>query len=250
MTFKQGATYEYQSHHTSAVSGSDTNARTRRWTLVNANATVHGRSNVAVYIDSVINGAGGVINVNDTVMLQQAAGTNDVYRYASLLAELDVATQVPLLGSVDLGRDWRHEAKLSSTVGTWLAGEIADTIPNTFGIPGVTGIKVSISDSSVASSAETLTINGTSYETTKATHHIVLKISVLLGVPIPGVPNVPVDVKTETIARATWIAPSLGAIVKEEREAKNIAISYQGSGFNIPIPGYFSIMTRVIASGN
>jgi hypothetical protein len=246
MTFKQGARYEYASSYRSATSGQDTNARMRTWTLVAANASVRARSNVAVYIDSVFTTAGGFVSVADSVLLQQQPGTNDIYRFSSILGELDVAVAVPFLGALDLGRAWQHEAKLGATVANWFVADVADTIANTFGIPVVTGFRVSITDSAVASTSESVTVAGTSYQTTKTTHSLRLSVNALAT--IAGIP-ISVPVGGTSLARTTWIAPSLGAIVREEREAKVLNIDYQGQGFSVPIPGYVSVMTRIIAGG-
>lgn len=247
MTFKTGARYEYESYMTDPTTQvrRDTSARRRTWTLVNAGASVHGQTGVAVYIDSLFSTGGGFINVTDSVLLQQRSN-NDVYRYASMLAELDFATEVPLLGSLDIGRDWQHEVRLNSTVGIWLSDEIADTLPSPVSLPGVTGIKVSVTDSSIGSTTENVTIGGQSYATTKATHSIRLSVHALIGA---GQFAVPIEVGSASIGRTIWIAPSLGAIVKEIREGKVLDVAYQGQGFSVPIPGYVSTMTRVIATG-
>jgi hypothetical protein len=245
MTYRAGARYEYSSYNTDAATNTrtDTTARTRTWTLVNTGATVHGRSNVAVYIDSLFSTAGGFVNVTDSVLLQQQPGTNDVYRWASLFGELDFSASVPLLGSLDLGREWQHEARLNSTVGVWAGASISDTLPPPTPIPGVSGFIIKLQDSAVASAADNFTVGGTSYATTKSTHHMVLSISAIVGT---GGFTVPVQVASATIMRTVWIAPTLGAIVREEREGKVVEVSYQGQGFQIPIPGYVQVMTKVI----
>jgi hypothetical protein len=248
MTYKQGARYEYESYNTDAATNqrTDTSARRRTWTLVNTNASLYGRAGVAVYIDSIFTTAGGFISATDSVLIQQQSGTNDIYRWASLFGEFDIATSVPLLGSLDLGREWQHEARLNSTTGIWVGGSIADTIPNTFGVPAVTGFVVKLQDSAVASTADNVTVGATSYATTKSTHHLRLSIAALIGA---GGFSVPVELTATSLNREIWVAPSLGAIVKETREGKVVEVSYQGQGFSIPIPGYYSAMVRVIATG-
>lgn len=247
MTYKQGARYEYESYNTDTTgAATDTSRRRRTWTLVNTSATVQARSNVAVYIDSIFSVA-GAFSATDSVLLQQQPGTNDVYRYGSLLGELDISTQIPFLGGIDIGRKWNHEARLNSTVGAWLMAELADTVANTFGIPAISGFKISLTDNAVSSAQENITIGGTSYATTRATHEIKLAVTALVTA---GQFTVPIEVGSVIIPRRIWIAPSLGAIVKEEREAKVLQISYQGQGAPpVPIPGYVSVMTRVIVTG-
>jgi hypothetical protein len=248
MTYKQGARYEYESYSTDPTTNArtDTSARVRTWTLVNTSATVNGRSNVAVYIDSVFSTAGGFVNVTDSVLIQQQSGSNDIYRWASLFGELDFSASVPVLGSLDLGREWQHEARLNSTTGVWAGASISDTIPSPINIPAVTGFLVKLQDSAIASTSESLTIGPTSYPTTKSTHSLRLSISALVGA---FGATVPIELTSTSITRVVWVAPSLGAIVKETREGKVVQAEYQGQSVSIPIPGYFSLMTRVIASG-
>jgi hypothetical protein len=244
MTFKSGSRYQYDSYHTDAATDArtDSSARTRIWTLTSTNATVNGKTGVAVYVDSVFS-AGGLFNVADSVYLQQGT-TNDVYRYSSLVPELDV--NVGGITLFDVGKSWMHEAKLNATSAQWFVSDIADTIPNTFGLPLVSGIRLSVTDSAVASAIETMTISGVSYQTTKTTHALVFKVSVLTSL---GGFTVPVDVATKSTTRTSWIAPALGAIVKEDRPGVVLDASYQGQGFSIPIPGYHSTMVSVLATG-
>lgn len=252
MTYRAGARYQYESYQTDPATDArtDTSARRRTLTLVNTNASVRGRSNVAIYVDSLFTTAGGFINVTDSVLIQQQSGTNDVFRYSSLITEanqFNFASQVPFLGGLDLGANWQQEVRLNSTSGIWRGNELADTVPNTFGIPVVTGFKISLVDSAVASSVENVTIGGTSYQTTKSTHSLRLAVHAILG---SGGLSVPVPVTSTAMVRTVWVAPSLGAIVKEHREGKVVDISYSGQGFPVPIPGYHSEMTAVLSAGS
>lgn len=252
MTYRQGARYQYESYQTDPATDqrTDTSARRRTLTLVNANASVYGRSNVAVYLDSLFTTAGGFINVTDSVLIQQQPGSNDVYSYSSLITEANqfgFATQVPFLGGLDLGKEWQHEARLNSTVGVWAGSELSDTVPNTFGIPAVSGFKVALSDSAVASAVETLTIAGTSQQTTRSTHHLRLSVSAL--VTVAGF-TTPIELTSTTITRTVWVAPALGAIVREHREGKVVNVSYQGQGFPVNIPGYHSELTAILNAGS
>lgn len=239
MQFKSGARYEYTSYHTEAADNSqkqDTSERKRVWTLVSSNASVHGQTGVAVYVDSVFS-VGGVFSVADTTYLQQRSN-NDVYRYGSLAPELDVSG----LAVLDIGKQWMHEAKLSATSARWFVAEVADTFAFDQ-LPLVNGIKVGINDSATASEVVDLTIGGTSYKATKTTHTLRLAFSALTSIGIP------VALKTETLLRTTWTVPSLGVIAREERQGKVVGISYQGQSYTFNIPGYVSVMTRVIATG-
>lgn len=246
MSFKQGAQYEYQSYRTDPQTQqrTDTTARRRTWTLVSNSATVQGRTNVAVYIDSVFSTGGGFISVSDTAYFHQQTGTNDLYRFASLAPELDVSG----VSFLDIGRTWMHESRLNATSANWQVGEVADTIPNTFGIPLVGGFRVAVTDSAVASSVENppAPYAGPAVQATKTTHRLTFKVSVLTQV---GNLVVPVTITTTSLTRTTWTVPSLGAIVMEQREGKVIDVNYQGQGFQIPVPGYVSFMTKVIATG-
>lgn len=250
MSFKQGARYEFTSYQTDPEDGSEQSItrRTRTWTLVNTSATVQGRSNVAVYIDSVIAG-GPIITVADTIYLQQQSGTNDIYRYASIAPELDFAGTSVI--EVDLGKQWMHEARLNASTARWYVGEASDTVQMDLSVPGLTGIKVAITDSAVASSADNVMIGGTSYPATKTTHKLILSVSALHSLPLLP----PITLKSESLQRVTWTVPSLGVIVREEREGKVLDVSGTTVGgmsipsFTLPIPGYISIMNRVVASG-
>jgi hypothetical protein len=250
MTYRQGARYQYESYQTEPATDArrDTSARRRTLTLVNTSATVEGRTNVAVYVDSLFTTAGGFINVTDSMLIQQQPGTNDIFRFSSLITEanqFDFVSEVPFLGGLDFGSKWQQEARLSSTTGIWRGNELADTVPNTFGIPLITGFKLSLVDSAVASTSESLTIGGQTYETTKSTHHLHLAVTALFGTSFPP----PIEVASTYITRTVWVAPSLGTIVKEHREGKVVSISYQGQGFDVPIPGYHSELTAVLSAG-
>jgi hypothetical protein len=240
MQFKSGARYEYSSYHTDAATGqkTDTSARTRTWTLVNPSASAYGETGVAVYVDSVFS-VGGIFNVADTTYLQQRSN-NDVYRYGLLVPELDI--NVGGVASLNIPKLWMHEAQLSASSANWFVGQTAQTMAFS-DIPGVTGIKVAVTDSVVGSSVVDYPVNGTNYSTTKTTHNIILGFyaETFLG---------EIALSTATLQRTTWMAPSLGAIVHEEREGKVINLSFQGQGTSVPVPGYVSTMTRVIATGS
>jgi hypothetical protein len=252
MSFKQGARYEFTSHRTSPSTGTieSGSERQRTWTLVNKSASVQGRSNVAIYVDSVFSG-GTIINVADSVYLQQQAGSNFVYRFASLAPELDFAMASAI--NIDLGREWMQEARLNATTARWFVGEAADTVQMDLSIPGFQGMKVGVADSAIASVTEAITINGQSYTATKTTHKLELSLSAIVAIPIIG--NTPIKLTSASLNRTTWIVPELGAIVKEVREGKVLDVSTgtYGSitvpGFQVPVPGYVSTMTRVIATG-
>jgi len=257
MAFKQGAKYEYQTYRTDPNDPGtgtklDTSEQKKVLTLVNSSASVYGRSGVAVYVDSVFSLA-GIFSVSDSTFLQQQSGGNDIYRYASLAPELDFSS-IGIL-DLDLGKDWRHEAKLGASSALWLVGEVADT----FQIPSVPstvkGIKVAVTDSAVSSATESITIGGTSYKTTKTTHSLTLSFTALIDI---GLGTIPIQIPAvQTLSRTTWISTDLGAIVREEREGKifhfgTLTVPGTGSGVeipDIPVPGYVSIMTKVLATG-
>jgi hypothetical protein len=249
MTFKSGARYEYESYHTDPSTGqrTDSTSRRRTWTLVNANASAYGKTGVAVYVDSVFTTVGGIISVADSVYLKQETN-NDVYRYASLAPELDLSG-VALL---DIGRSWMHEAKLNATTARWFVGDVADTLTIPTGLPGLDQVRVALTDSATASTNENVTIGGTMYKATKTTHKLELGFFVL-NVPVFG----SVKLTSESLIRTTWIVPELGAIVKETREGKLITVNQsipglpgQNADFSIPVPGYYSEMKAVLATGN
>jgi hypothetical protein len=247
MQFKKGARYEYESYHTDAETGqrTDSTARRRTWTVNQESVVVQGRSNVAIFVDSVFS-AGSFVSVADTVYLQQESN-NDVYRYASLLPEFDLSG----VSFLDLGRTWMHEARLNATSATWLVGGDTLAMPFNTGVKGVDTIYIAVEDNAVASAVDTLQVEGTKYTTTKTTHKLELKIFVLIPNPLPvGPTHVAINLKTESLNRTTWIAPALGAIAKEVRDGKVLAINEQGYNFALPIPGYFSAMTKVLATGN
>ncbi|MEO5929031.1 MAG: hypothetical protein ABIR47_03775, partial [Candidatus Kapaibacterium sp.] len=227
MAFKTGAKYEYSSYHTDPQTSQkqDTSSRRRVWTLVSPSATVQGRSGVAIYVDSVFQ-VGGLFAITDSVYLQQQSGGNDIYRYASLIPELDVSG-VPLF---DLGKQWMHEAKLNATVASWAVGNVSDTLPIQLNIPGLQTATLGVEDNVDSSRVENLTINGTSYATTRTVHRLALTVNLYIGT---GAFTVPIKLPLESIYRRTWISADLGAIVKEEREAKVLNTSYSGSNINI-----------------
>ncbi len=242
MSFKQGASYTSRTTITSPEDSTSTTTE-RRWTLVNPGATVRGRSNVAIWIDSVFS-VGGVFNVADSILLQQTPGNNDVYRYALLIPELTV----PEILGLDLRQSWMHEAKLKGTTATWNVTEIADTIPasavNLSTIPGFAGIKIAISDQARAAGTETLTIGSQTYVTTKTIHTIKISASALTSIGIP------VEVASESLTRTTWTSADLGAIIKEEREGRVIQAAYGGQTYKLfPIPAYSSAVTAIVSTG-
>ena len=249
MSFKSGASYEYTTYSTDPSTSEkvDATERTRRLTLANTSISIYGETGVALYLDSIIT-VGGVLEVVDSVYLRQEPGTNDVYRYASVAPELDFTG----FGEIDLGRDWMPEARLGSASARWFVGSARDTIPYDPGFPGVTskGLELSVVDSVVASATETLTIDGKQYATTKTTHNLRLAVSVLLQ--FGGQFTTPVEVKSVTLQRVSWVSAELGAIVREEREGSVIdaTIEFSGSqqGVTIPVPGYVSEMTDVISN--
>ncbi|MBS1913839.1 MAG: hypothetical protein JST22_17760 [Bacteroidetes bacterium] len=253
MTFKSGARYQYDSYQTDPTTSEKMSAteRTRTWTLVNPSASAYGKTGVAVFIDSIVAG-GTIVTVADSVLLEQSSGSNDINRYASLAPELDFSGNVPI--NVDLGRQWMREATLNATTANWFVGEAADTVQMNLNVPGLQGVKVGVADSAIASAQDNVVVNGTSYTATKTTHSLELSISLLVNVPILGVQAI--KVKSETLSRTTWTVPSLGAIAREERQGKVIDVS--GStisgvtipSFSLPVPGYVSVMTQVLATGN
>lgn len=249
MSFKQGSRYQFDSYQTDPSTGSKVSAteRTRTWTLVNTAGTIQGRSNVAIYIDSVIAG-GPLLVVADSVFLQQESGNNDIYRYASLAPELDFSGTSVI--NIDLGKQWMHEARLNATTANWFVGEAADTVQmSNLSIPGLQGVKVAVADSAIASTADNVTVGGTSYPATKTTHKLELSISAIVAIPILG--NTSIKLKTESLSRTTWTIPTLGVIGHEEREGRVIDVSGTTvSGvtipsFSLPVPGYVSVMTAV-----
>jgi hypothetical protein len=252
MDFTKGARYQYESYQTDASTGQKVEAteRSRTWTVVQEAVVVQGRSNVAIFVDSVFN-AGVFVNVSDSIYLSQAPGSNDVYRFASLAPELDLSGVAVL----DLGREWMHEARLNASTASWFVGSIADTIEYETGIPGVNKVRIAVTDSAVASAAEDLSIDGQTYKTTKTTHKLELSISVIVDVPVVG--PTAFKLKSASLNRTTWMAPSLGAIVKEVREGTVINVNeavpgLPGGGtpnFSIPVPGYYSAMVKVLATG-
>ncbi len=255
MTFKQNARYQYTSYRTdpSTQQKTDSTERTKVLTLVNANASVYGRSNVAAYVDSVYSTGGGFISVTDTTYLQQSSGSNNVYRYASLAPELDFTGIAGL--TLDIGKEWRQEAKLGASTALWLVGALSDT----FQVPGVPavvkGVKVTVSDSAVGSAVENVTVDGKSYKSTKTTHNLTLSFGVIVDLGSFGTTTVNVP-GVYTIKRTSWMAGELGAIIKEEREGTVLhlsAVAIPGTGSvalpDIPVPGSVSIMTKVLATG-
>lgn len=248
MTFKQGAQYEYTTYHTAADAPAQHSDSTRRtWSCAQTGASVQGRSNVAIYVDSIFAVSGTTLQLVDSIYLQQESGNNDIYRYGSLAPELDFGGSA--LASVDLGKSWMHEARLNATSALWLVGEASDTIQYNLGIPGMEGLKITFSDSAVGSSSEAQTVGSETFQTTKTKHNLTLHISMLISLPAP-IGQTSIGLSTTTLARTTWTSAELGAIVREEREGKVVSFAYQGADYSLPIPGYTSIMTRVIARGN
>jgi hypothetical protein len=201
---------------------------------------------VAVYVDSVFAAAGGLFSVADSVYLKQETN-NDVYRYASLLPEFDVSG----IALLDIGKLWMHEAKLSATSANWFVAGDTMAIPLSTGVPGIDTVYLAVVDNASASSIESMTISNTAYTTTKTTHTMELKIFVQIPNPVPvGPTHIPLVLKTESLSRITWMSPALGAIVKETRDGRVIAINQQGYNFSLPVPGYYSEMKAVLATGN
>ncbi|MGE3800363.1 MAG: hypothetical protein AB7H80_05040 [Candidatus Kapaibacterium sp.] len=252
MSFKAGSSYEYTSYSTDPSTAEKVSAteRNRRLTLVNTSISAYGKTGVALYLDSILT-LGGIVDVVDSVYLLQQSGTNDIFRYASVAPELDFS----VIGEVDLGRDWMHEARLGSSSARWFVGSAKDTLDYDAGFPAVTtkGLELSVVDSVVASSVENLTIDGKQYATTKTTHNLKLALTILLETEQFGQKiTVPLEVKSVTLQRFSWISAELGAVVREAREGAVIdaTVEFGGSqqGVNIPVPGYFSEMTRVISN--
>lgn len=248
MSFKSGARYEYNSYSTDAETKQKVGIteRTRTLTLVQTNASAYGQSGVALYIDSVFN-VGGILDVNDTVYLRQQSGTNNVFRYGSLLPELDFAG----IGVLNLEREWKREAHLGAATAAWLTGRAQDTIPYDPGIPGLIshGLEIAVTDSAVASTTEKITVSGTEYETTKTTHKLILSITALGAFEAAPSFIAPFELKTVSLTRTVWVSSALGAIVREEREGALISAEWEGKGISLPIPGSVLIMTRVLATG-
>ncbi|KXK57520.1 MAG: hypothetical protein UZ07_CHB004000517, partial [Chlorobi bacterium OLB7] len=70
-------------------------------------------------------------------------------------------------------------------------------------------------------------LDGVSYKTTKTTHRLDLKFSVIVNLGFGG--DQVVALNTNSITRTTWTSAELGAIIREEREAKAINLgSYTG----------------------
>lgn len=250
MQFKPGARYEYTTYSTDTATQApiESTRRTKTRTLIASNASVNGKAGVAVSLDSLFATAGGFLSVTDSVLLQQASGTNEIYRYASLAPELDFSGIAGL--SLDIGSAWRHEATLGATTAKWFLGEVADTFQIDGLPPQVKGVKISVSDSAIASAAENLTVDGVSYKTTKTTHRLDLKFSLIVNLGFGG--DQLIALNTNSILRTTWICSELGAIIREEREAKTISLgSYTGIALpTFPAYGSVTAMTKVIAKGN
>lgn len=249
MSFKSGARYEYTSYSTDAETAQkvDLTERTRTLTLVQTNASAYGESGVALYIDSIFN-VGGVLDVNDTVYLRQQSGTNNVFRYGSLISELDFTG----LGVVSLEREWKREAHLGAASATWLTGRAQDTIEYDPQIPGLIshGLEIAVTDSAVASVSEKVTVGGTEYETTKTTHKLILTITALGA--LEAFPSVitPLKLKSASLTRTIWVSSALGAVVREEREGTVINAEWEGKGVSLPIPGSVLVMTKVLSTGS
>lgn len=248
MSFKSGARYEYSSYSTDAETKQkvDITERTRTLTLAQVNGSAYGESGVAIYVDSIFN-VGGVLDVNDTVYLRQQSGANNVFRYGSLLPEVDFTG----LGVLNLEREWKREAHLGASSAAWITGRAQDTIPYDPGIPGLIshGLEIAVTDSAVASTTEKISVGGTEYETTKTTHKLILSVTALGA--LEALPNfiTPVELKTVSLTRTVWVSSALGAIVREEREGAVISAEWEGKGVSLPIPGSMLIMTRVLSTG-
>lgn len=250
MQFKSGARYEYTTYTTDTTTQApvESTRRTKTRTLIASNASVKGKTGVAVSIDSLFATAGGFLSVTDSVLLQQSSGSNEIYRYSSLAPELDFSGIAGL--SLDIGSDWRHEATLGATTAKWFLGEVSDTFQISGLPPQVKGVIISVSDSAIASTSENVTVDGVTYKTTKTTHRLDLKFRGIVNLGFGG--DQIIALNTNSITRTTWISSELGAIIREEREAKALTLgSY--SGITLPvIPAYGSVtaMTKVIAKGN
>lgn len=246
MQFKSGARYEFNTYNTDPEDGGKVSAteRTRIWTLVNTNATVAGKSGVALYVDSIFS-LGGIAELTDTVALKQES-SNNVFRYALIVPELDLSAAG--VAGLEFSEEWMHEAKLGATSAKWFVADVSDTFEFETGIPNVRQFVLKLTDSAVGSAKETLTIGGSQYESTKTTHKLELSLSALVEI---GPAVVPVKVKSVSLDRKSWMVPSLGVIAKEERSGTVIEAEYQGQGLPpIPVPGYVSVMTKVLATGN
>lgn len=244
MSFKEGARYEFNTYATDAETDEKValSERTKVWTLAETNVSFEGKSGVAMYLDSIFNL--GVVDVVDTVYLDQETN-NDIYRHALLIPELDLS----VIGITDLvfTSDWRHEAKLGATNANWFVGQVRDTFQYETGIDVIKGFVLTLTDSAVASSEESIMIDGTSYTSTKTTHKLELALTALFE---QGPFVVPLQLKSVSLNRYTWTVPSLGVIAREEREGAVIEAEFQGQSIPpIPIPGYVSVMTEVLATG-
>lgn len=245
MTFTQGARYTYTSYSTDAETGEkvDVTERERSMTLVATNLSIHGRTGVALYLDSVI-GAGGILEVLDSLHLQQESGTNNVFRYTAIAQELNLGG----IGELDLGRSWQHEARLNATSANWFAASVADTVP--YDIPSSPfkseALEVRLTDSAVASSREQMTIDGRVVEVTRTTHSLELSFTLLAETDFG---TLPFRLTSASLQRVIWISPELGTVVREEREGKVVDASTVVEGFdvdlNVPIPGYVFFMTEI-----
>ncbi len=245
MTYTPGARYTYTSYSTDAETGEKIGAteRERAMTLVGTNLTLHGRSGVALYLDSVI-GAGGILEVLDSLHLQQESGTNYVYRFTAIASELNLGS----LGDLDLGRSWQREARLNATTANWFTASVADTIP--YDVPSSPfnseALEVRLTDSAVASSREQMTIDGRTVEVTRTTHSLELSFTLLAETNFG---TLPFRLTSVSLQRVIWISPELGTVVREEREGKVADASsvVQGADIDleIPIPGYVFFMTEI-----
>jgi|GEM_PF-2002742 len=247
MSFKQGARYEYTTYHTAAANPAQRSDSARHvWTCAQNNATVQGKANVAIYVDSIFGVSGTTVQVIDSAYIRQESGNNDIYRFQSLAPELDfggVAT-----ASLDLGRQWMHEARLNATSAGWIVGEASDTVQYDLGLPGLEGMRIRLTDTAATSSTESVTIGSESFQATKTVHRLTLHISALITLPVVG--QTSVGLATSTLNRTTWTVPELGTVVREEREGKVISLDYQGQSYSLPVPGYMSVMTQIIARGS
>ena len=249
MNFQTGARYSYRSYSTDPNSGEkvDATERNRELALVGTNLSLRGETGVALYLDSIF-GIGGNFEVLDSLLLRQESGSNDVYRFAPLLPEFDLGG----IADVDLGATWMHEARLGATSASWFVASVSDTIPYTIPQSPVTskGIVVEVTDSAVASSVESVTIDGTSYSTTRTLHSLRLSFSYSYEVPVIGGFS-SVEFASVALSRSIWFSADLGAIVREEREGKvidaNLAVpgSTIDTDLSIPIPGFYLEMTGV-----
>ncbi len=246
MNFQSGARYAYTSYSTDPNSGEKIGEteRNRELTLVGTSLAVQGRTGVALYLDSIF-GIGGNFEVLDSLLLYQEPGTNNVYRYGPLAPELSFTGFV----DIDLRPAWMHEARLGSSSASWFSGSIADTIPYT--IPSVPlnseGIEISLSDSAVGSSIETVAVGGESVATTRTTHSLTLSLSYLVELPIVGI--TPIEFASVALTREIWFSAELGAIVRERREGRvidaEVPVPNFDANISIPIPGYYLEMVSI-----